>query len=279
MNRKLVRSAVGTLVLALAGMLPVHAETNYLWPTFSLTAGSYRITTDDTIRIDASAERLGTEVNWEDEFGLPDSDSLATFGLDWGFAARHSLGFRYYSLEREGSRSIDRTISIGDVTFPVGARLDAASDTTSIEAFYDYWFVRKDAFGFAGSLGLVYVTIDTSVTGTAVFGPSGRTETREVSADTDLPVPMIGLAFKANPAGRLILYADGRYLPTVQIGDVDGEAGSYSLGADLYLMGNFAIGASYDGVFYKVDFDQPRWRGSVDLSTTGWKGYVRLSFF
>src|SRR6185436_11076861 len=169
---KLVRSAVGILVLALAGMLPARAETNYLWPTFSLTAGSYRITTDDTIRIDASTERVGTEVQWEEELGLPDSDDLATFGLDWGFAARHSLGFRYYSLEREGSRSIDRTITIGDVTFPVGARLDAASDTTSIEAFYDYWFVRKDAFGFAGSLGLVYVTIDTSVTGTAVFGPS-----------------------------------------------------------------------------------------------------------
>ena len=279
MNPKLVRSAVGTLILALAGMLPARAETNYLWPRFSLTAGSYRITTDDTIRIDASAERLGTEVNWEEDLGLPDTDSLATFGLDWGFAPKHSLGFRYYSMEREGSRSIDRTITIGDVTFPVGARLEAATDATSIEAFYDYWFVRKDAFGFAGSLGLVYVTVDASATGTAVFGPSGTTETRETSASTDLPVPMIGLAFKASPGSRLVLYANGRYLPKVQIGDVDGEAGSYSLGADLYLLGPFAIGASYDGVFYNVDVDQSKWHGSVDLSTKGWKGYVRLSFF
>ncbi len=276
MNQTLVRSTIGTLLLALSGMLPARAQTDYLWPRFSLTAGSYRITKDDTIRIDASL--TGTPVGLDADFGLPESESLTTFGLDWGFAARHSLGFRYYSLDREGSRTIDRVLNIGDVEFPVGARLEASSETTSIEAFYDYWFVRKDNFGVAGSLGLVYLSLDVSATGTATFGSPGRVETRQAGADTDLPVPMIGLAFKGSPWSRLVLYADGRYLPSVQIGDVDGEAGSYSLGADLYVAGPFAIGASYDGTFYKVDLDQPRWQGSVDLSTEGWKGYVRLAF-
>lgn len=276
MNQKLVRSAIGLLILSLAGFLPARAQTDYLWPTFSLTAGSYRITKDDTVRVDA--ELTGTPISLDADFGLPESESLVTFGLDWGFAARHSLGFRYYSLDRDASRSIDRVIEIGDVEFPVGARLDASSETTSIEAFYDYWFVRRDNFGFAGSLGLVYLSLDVSATGTISAGSSGATETRQASADTDLPVPMIGLAFKGRPWSRLILYADGRYLPSVQVGDVDGEAGSYSLGADLYIAGPFAIGASYDGTFYKVDLDQPRWHGSVDLNTEGWKGYVRLSF-
>jgi hypothetical protein len=278
MNRTLLRGAAGTLVLALAGMLPAHAETNYLWPRFSLTGGSYRITTDDTIRIDATAERTGTEVRLEADVGLPDSESLATFGVDWGFAARHSLDFRYYSLDREGSRAIDRTFTIGDVVFPVGARLDAESETTSIEAIYNYWFVRKDDLGFAGSLGLVYLSVDVAATGTAVFGPSGVTETRRVSASTELPVPMIGLAIKGSPWRRLVLRADGRYLPNVQVGDVDGEAGSYSLGADFYVAGPFALGASYDGTFYKVDLEDTNWHGSVDLATKGWKGYARLSF-
>lgn len=276
MNQRLVRSATGMIALSLLGVLPVCAETNYLWPRYSLTAGSYRITKDDTIRVDASL--TGTPVGLDADFGLPDSESLTTFGLDWGFAARHSLGFRYYSLDRDGSRTLDRVLEIGDVEFPVGARLDASSETTSIEAFYDYWFVRNDNFGVAGSLGLVYLSLDVSATGTVTLGSSGRTEIRQASADTDLPVPMIGLALKGRPWSRLVIYADGRYLPSVQIGDVDGEAGSYSLGADLYLFGPFAVGASYDGTFYKVDLDQPHWHGSVDLNTEGWRGYVRLSF-
>jgi hypothetical protein len=266
------------LALALAGGLPARAETDYLWPRYSLTAGSYWITADDRIRIDASANRAGTGVRLETDLGLPDSDSLATFGFDWGFADRHSLGFKYYNHDRAGSRSIDRVFTIGDVEYPAGARLETAFDTTSIEAVYNYWFVRKDAYGFAGSLGLVYLGIDATVTGTARFGTSGATETRQASASTDLPVPMIGLAYKASPWRRLVLHADGRYLPSVQIGDVNGEAGSYSLGADFYLVGPFAVGVSYDGTFYDIDLDETRWRGSVDVSTKGWKGYLRASF-
>lgn len=277
-DRTLVWSVAGMLALGLAGALPARAETNYLWPRFSLTGGSYWIEKDDTIRIDATSVVLGTEIRLETDLGLPDSESLATFGLDWGFADRHSLGFKYYSHDRESSRTIDRIFTIGDVDFPAGARLETAFDTTSVEATYNYWFLRRDQLGLAASLGLVYLDVDASATGTAVFGSSGVTETRSVSASTELPVPMIGLAFKASPWRRLVLHADGRYLPSVTIGDVDGEAGSYSLGADVYLAGPFAIGASYDGTFYKVDLEESRWRGSADLTTKGWKGYVRLSF-
>lgn len=276
--RKLAWSAIGVLAFALAGSLPAHAQTdNHLWPRFSIIGGSYWIEVDDTIRVDATSERTGSDVELETDLGLPDSDSLLTFGFDWGFARKHSLGVRYYSYEREGSRSIDRIVTIGDVTFPVGARLDASFETESIEAIYDYWFVRKDNVGFAGSLGLVYLGLDASATGTAVFGPSGRTETREVSASTDLPVPMIGLALKGSPTSRLVLRADARYLPSVQIGDVDGEAASYSFSADFYIFGGFALGASYAGRIYEVEVDQTSWHGSVDLSSEGWQGYLRLS--
>jgi hypothetical protein len=275
--RRLTWSAIGVFALALAGALPARAQTNHLWPRFSFTAGSYWIEVDDTIRIDATSERTGSDVELETDLGLPDNDSLLTFGFDWGFARKHSLGVRYYAYEREGSRSIDRVVTIGDETFPVGARLDASFETNSIEAIYDYWFVRKDNVGFAGSLGLVYLGVEASATGTAVFGPSGQTETREVSASTDLPVPMIGLALKGSPWHWLVLRADARYLPSVQIGDIDGEAASYSLGADFYLFGGFALGARYAGHIYEVDVDQSRWQGSVDLSSEGWQGYLRLS--
>ncbi len=266
------------LALACAGMLPARAETNYLWPRFAVTAGSYQITTDNSIRIDVSAQVIGTEARLEEDFGLPDSESLTTFGLEWGFAARHSLDFKYYDLDREGSRTISRTLTIRDVEFPVGASLDASFGTTAIEGAYNYWFVRRDELGVAASLGLVYLDLGASMTGTAVFGSSGATETRSVSASTDLPVPMIGLAVKGSPWRRVVLFGSGRYLPTVQIGDIDGEAGSYRLGADWYLIGAFALGVSYDGTFYKIDVDQSRWRGAVDLASKGWNGYVRASF-
>lgn len=275
--RKPLRSAIGVLALVLAGALPARAQTNYLWPKFSITAGSYWIEVDDTIRVDVSTQRTGSDIQLETDLGLPDSQSLTTFGFDWAFARKHSLGVRYYQYDREGSRSLDRTLTIGDTEFPVGARLDADFETTSIEAVYDYWFVRRDTFGFGGSLGLVYLSLDAEATGTFTLGTSGATETRRASASTDLPVPMIGLSVKGTPWSRLVLHAEGRYLPSVEIGDINGEAAAFSIGADLYVFKALAIGASYDGRIYEVDVDQENWRGAVDLSSEGWRGYLRLS--
>jgi hypothetical protein len=278
MNKRFLRSATGAVVLTLAGMLPARAATDFLWPTWSLTGGSYQLTADDSIRVDAAGSRPGSNVSLAADFGLPEDTTPALFSVDWAFARRHSLGVRYYSFDRDGSRTASRIVTIRDVTFPVGARLDTKSDTTSIEGVYDYWFLRHDRVGLGGSFGLVWLSLDASATGTVMVGSAGATETRRVEASTDLPVPMIGLAFKASPWSRLILHADGRYLPSVTIGDVDGEAASYSFGADFYLLGNFALGASYVGTTYKVDLDQDSWRGSVDLNRKGWQGYARLSF-
>lgn len=278
MNRiKRVVIAVA-VACGLAGAGATHAEVDDLWPTFAVGAGGYWIDTTDEVRIDGSLGAAGRQIDLQADLGLPDSKTLIQADLVWAFAERHSVELGYYSLERKGSRSLAREVEIGDTVFPVGATASASFETTAIEAAYTYWFVRHENFGFGGTIGLVELGLDAEASATVRLGGTGATISERADASTDLPVPMIGLAVKGSPVDRLVLYARGRFLPSVSVGDYSGEAGTYSAGAQYRLFGPVALGASYDGAFYKADVDTTSWGGSVDLVSRGWRLYLRANF-
>jgi hypothetical protein len=281
MQRKFTTSHLVALGFALLGFLAAasgEAQTSPLWPHLSLAAGAASLDSDDKIRIDASATIEGTTLDLEADLGLPESETVTAVGLDWQFGERHSLGLRYTALEREGAQSIDRVFRIRDVVFPVSAQMRTRFDTTALDAFYSYWFVRRESFGAAVSLGVSAVEFDAAVEGTARFGPGSVTETRSVAANTDAPVPMIGLALKGSPFRRLVLHAEGRYLPRVTVEDIDGEATTYSIGADFQIAGPLLVGVAYEGTTYEVDIARDDWRGAVDLDSKGFRAGLRLSF-
>lgn len=266
------------LVLAAGGSAPAAAETDYLWPRFAIDAGAYEISTTDEVRIDGELGLGGQAIDLSADIGLPDSETLLSAKLDWAFADHHSLEFAYYSLDRSGSRSTSREIEIGGIRFPVGASASIDFKNTSLEAAYTYWFMRRDSFGLGGTLGLVYLSLDAEASATFQFGGGGGTLSEQASANTDLPVPMIGVAVKGRPWERLVLYGRARFLPSVTVGEYSGEAGSFSVGANFYVWGPLALGASYDGAYYNADVDKSSWSGSVDLAVEGWRLYLRAAF-
>ena len=162
--------------------------------------------------------------------------------------------------------------------FPIGADASIELKQTTIEATYDYWFVRRENFGFGGSFGLVYLSLDAKAQASYRFGNSGQSFTVRESASTDLPVPMIGVVAKGSPWPWLVLHGGLRYLPSVTIDQYSGDAASYAVGADFYVWGPLAIGAAYSGTYYNAEIDDSNWNGSVDIANDGFNLYLRASF-
>jgi len=277
-SKRLRRRPIPAALVLIFAAGAAGAQTDYLWPDFAFSAGAYLLSTSDQIGVEGEIEALGRPVDLEADLGLPDDETLLSARFDWAFAERHSVGLSYYSNEREGAREIDTAIEIGGRVFPVGARVEASLETTSIEGHYDWWFLRHDGFGVAGSLGLVYLSLDATATASVRIGGGSGTITRSESADTDLPVPMIGVALKGRPWSRLVLRGHARILPSVRIGDYEGEAASYGAGADFYFWGPLGVGLAYEATTYQVDIDADSWRGSVDLDAEGWRLYLRAAF-
>jgi hypothetical protein len=267
-----------SLLAGFAGAASAQTETNHLWPTFDVAVGSYTVSSSDKIKVNGSIESLGREINLDEEFGLPDRASVFGGSFHWAFAEKHSIGLSTYAIKRDATRSINRDIELGGVVFPVGASASIDFKQTTIEANYDYWFVRHDNFGFGGSFGLVYLSLDAKAEASYRFGNSGQTTTVRESASTDLPVPMIGVVAKGSPWPWLVLHGGVRYLPSVTIDQYSGEAASYAVGADFYVWGPLAVGAAYTGTYFKADVDDSGWNGSIDLANDGLQLYLRASF-
>src|SRR3954454_12723663 len=107
------------------------------------------------MRFDGHGHCAGTDINWSRDL-LPSDETLFTLDGEWLFAERHSLGLRYQKSNREATRSLRRQITIGDQTYPVGARLDASTTATTIDSSYTFWWVRHENFGIGPSFGLLY---------------------------------------------------------------------------------------------------------------------------
>jgi hypothetical protein len=263
--------------LALRSATPAHAQNSMLWPTWSFDVGAYDLTTDQKMRIDGHTNRTGTDIDWSKEL-VPDSQTIFTLDGQWSFADRHTVGLRYQENKEEGTRSLSRQITIGDTVYPIGARVDASSKVTEIDANYTYWWVKHEAYGFGPSFGLIWLQLDVHASATVQAGNAGQTVSRSASANTDVPVPMLGVEVKGTPVRRLILFADGRWLPSVTIGDYTGEASTYSLGARYFIWGPLALGLSYDATAYRVDLDKSSWKGTMRLNEDGWRLFLHAAF-
>jgi hypothetical protein len=268
------------LVVAFGALIATSApaQTDHLWPRFSVTAGAYEISTNDKIGVEGSIEAAGREVDFSTDLGLPDNATLLAAGIDWTFANRHTLDFTYYTYDRNGSRDLGRNIEIGDQVFPIGASVEGSFKSTSIEAGYTYWFMRRETFGFGGTLGLVYLGLDAEASASFTAGGGSGTISRSASASTDLPVPMVGLSVKGQPWQRVVLYARARFLPSMSIDQYDGEAASYTVGTDVWVIDWLALGLSYDGTYYRAEIDDSSWRGSLDVENSGLHLFLRFAF-
>lgn len=253
-------------------------QADVLWPDFSISAGAFEASGEDEIRIDGSQAELLSELDLSTDLGLPESQTSLSASLDWAMGQRHSLGLRYSSIRREGSTTLTSGVRIGDIFFPIDAAVEASFDQDSLEASYTYWWIRRDRFGSGVSLGVVYLSLDARASGTFELDGTGLFLERTAAAATDVPVPMIGLALKGTPVERLVLRATAAYLPSVEFDEVSGSATSFSLGGEYFLLGPLALGASYDGTFYDVEFDSADWSGSANLGTSGFRVYLRAAF-
>jgi len=95
---------------------------------------------------------------------------------------------------------------------------------------------------------------------------------------TDLPVPVLGLAFKYGILEKLILHAYGDFLPSVEIGDVDGSLTNLTAALEYRAFEHVGFGGSYNLLDVDVDVDKGSFRGAVDYSIEGAQLYLRLAF-
>ena len=149
--------------------------------------GVFHPALDTQLRIDSSDGTPGTPVDFEQNLGMSDTETLPTFMYQWRVAKRHRLSLEYYQLDRSGSAVTGTITRFGDKEFEVNLPISSFMDTDVATVAYSYSILFDERREFAISAGLTRMDVR--------FGIVGNGSQGVIEAETDLiaPLPAIGL--------------------------------------------------------------------------------------
>jgi len=256
-------------------------EKGYLpWEKGSIKFGGFISAFDSTLAFGSDAG-AGITFNAEDLFGL--ETSLTVFRAEAmyrpGKSLRHQMDFTYASYNRDGSATLSQDVTIGDVTYPVGARVESVFNFDIIRGTYTYALLQDERMRIAAGLGVYAVPLEYSL---KIETTSGRSSVE--GADTTLPLPALALRGEFQLIPRLFLNAgiDAMYL---EISDFKGSLLDVNVGLEYRPWKYVGFGVGYNGMGVNVegesgnsDYPGADFVGSVDVRFTGLMLYGKFTF-
>jgi hypothetical protein len=240
-----------------------------------LSVGTFANSTALDIRLDASTDMPGTEIDWDQRFGLEHSKRFRLDGL-WRFTPKHHLRVLYTDYSQTDRATLATEIQWGDDLFPVDAQVAATLGFEVIEAAYEYAFVTSDRAEIAGSVGLHYTTLEARLAAT-VTSPTTGSRSIGGPRSVDAPLPVVGLRGMWRLGDRVYLDAQAQYF-SLAIDDIKGSLYNYRAALIWQPTRRVGFGAGYDAFGVDVDLRQDDFRGKVDWVYRGPQLFVSVAF-
>jgi hypothetical protein len=274
MGRAAVAFALSTLLAGSAyaqEVLPLGEE------RVKLMLGAFLPAFDTDVRVDG--ETRGDDVSLGDDLGVEGDDSGGWVSLEWRFAPRHRIGFTYSRFTRQGERDIDRTLTIGDETYPAGARVSTTSRLEILPISYSYSVLKRPHDELSLTAGLHWSRISLDVRGSASLGTQDLSN--EASSKVDVPLPLLGARYERRLAPRWTAGA-GVGVFSLSFGEdtfeLEGELWTARAYVEYHFARNWSAGAALDAFRLDVEASQNAWRGGLDYRYIGPQLYVAARF-
>jgi len=166
----------------------------------------------------STAALAGTPLDLVSNLGLDEEQNAFEGRVGLTFFRRHKLRIGYLPLSFKGDRTITQSINFDGQTFSASARVLTDLDLKILRGGYGFDFFKTPV----ASLGILFEVH--YFDGTARLRSS--TGTPDETVDFQLPVPVLGLAFRAYPITRIL--SVGAEVVGVSFGSrghyLDGEA-------------------------------------------------------
>jgi hypothetical protein len=220
-------------------------------------------------------------INGEDLLGL--DSTLAVFRADAfyrpGASRRNQIDFTYAAYERDGSAILSQDLTIGDTTYPIGAKIQSVLNFDLIRGTYSYAFLQNNWARIGAGLGVYAIPLR--------YGLNIQTEGGHSAvggADTTLPLPALALRAEFQLYSKLFLTTslDGMYL---EVNDFKGSLVDLNMGLEYRARKHLGFGVGYnflsadvEGKSSSSDYPGADFVGEVTVRFSGLLVYGKLSF-
>jgi hypothetical protein len=275
-----MRRYVSVLTAVLVVSIAVPAATQGLYEplfdrfNFKLEGSFVKLTT--AIRLDSETLGEGTELRFEDDFGLGDSEIVPSLSFEWQVGRRHRLAARWQDIDRSSTAQVLTEIQWGDETIPIYDNIGIAFDITTYAIDYTYYPWIKERW--AGGFGLGFRVLDI----TAVL----RVDEIELDQDVNAsaPLPYVNFEYRRKLSEKWRLKAGLGWLD-VTIGDISGSQYIGRLAFEYQTRKRWGFGAAINLSSVDVDWEgleredgQNELSGHIDFDIDDFSLYVRIRF-
>ena len=249
------------------------------WEKFSIQAGYFLAAVDSGVRLGTG---IGIDIDVEDLLGLDSTNSVFRIGTLWRFTdnRRHRIDFSWFSLNRDGNRTIDQDITFENengeqVTIDAGSEVSAFFDLDIYQLTYSYSFLQDDRVDLAGSLGFYIMPINVGLTVSGVVDERG-------DANFTAPLPVLGLRMDVLLAPRWF-FRSGTQLFYVEYVNFTGSVIEVNAAVEYTPWNHVGIGMGVDTLNVTVEAEDEDWpgvdfSGQVDFKYVGLQLYLKYFF-
>jgi hypothetical protein len=239
------------------------------------SAGMFSNHTDLQIRFDPSSLNAGTEVDWDQRFGLADTHRFRAEGL-WRFKPRHHLRFLYTDYSQTDGARIDKEIQWGDELIPVNSDVTGRLGFEIVELAYEYTVFKRPNYELAASLGVHYTALSAELIATLNSAGIGS---RAVGGEApiDAPLPVVGLRGLWHLGKNVYLDAQVQYF-SLTVNDISGSLSNRRAALIWHPSTRWGVGVGYDAFEVDVRLKDGDFRGTVDWAYRGPQIFLNYTF-
>jgi hypothetical protein len=247
---------------------------NLLEDAFQVSLGTYIVSADTTIRLDATNEDTGTTVDWDRVVGGGDASRFRLDGA-WRFGDRHKLRAMWFDFSRSRTETLDREIEWGDEVFPVSAEATAKTRFSIYEVAYEYAFLKRETLELTGTAGIHWTQYKAELSAT-LNGASGTREASD-SAKLNAPLPVVGVRGLWRIHRNFWLDGAVQYF-ALQYDVYDGSILDTRIGVLWQPSKWVGIGLGYNRFDVDVDLDDNDFQGKFEWVYDGPQLFYNVSF-
>jgi len=248
---------------------PSWAQNDLEFDKFRISLGWFGPSADTSVRLDATSGIFGTSIKLEDDLGVSKKESLFRIDGYWRPKKRHRIDFGYYDFERNGVRTISKTINFRDLTFVFNTQITSRFDLKIIKLAYTYLVVAKQKTTVGLSLGFNISEIG--------VGLSALDGVLSDFASTSIPLPVVGVNATHDLGSKFTLEAEIQFF-YIDIGSADGSLFDGRVVLTYRINKNFGIGVGYNYFTVKASKTTLLFKGRVKFNYDGAQVFLNVFF-
>lgn len=236
---------------------------------YMLRVGTYIVDGADT-QFSVSTNGLGTVIDYSRDLNGESRDTIPRIDAYYRFNPRHRIDFTTFSIERQGSRTLNIDITIDDTVYSANETINSDIKYNLYKLGYGYSFYHSSRTELTVTAGLNFTSYD--------FEFSNTAGDKAESAGFTAPLPMFGLrmGFAITPKWSVNYVAESFFIDFEDT--VKGALINYELNTEYKLFKNFAIGAGLARIGSSVEVNDDDYAGKVSDTYRGYTVFGTLYF-